>query len=73
MDAGLEVVPAPVGMPTRDLRVLRFVPSAEGMMLSHAAVYELIGEPVRRLFALLHLRRQQPVTGGAEASGRPDG
>jgi hypothetical protein len=29
-------------------------------MSSHEAVYELIGEPVRELFALLHLRRQQP-------------
>ena len=73
MSAGLEVVPAPVGAPTRDLRVLRFVPSAEGMMLSHAAVYELIGEPVRKLFAVLHLRRQQPVSGAAQANGRPDG
>jgi uncharacterized SAM-binding protein YcdF (DUF218 family) len=74
MGAGLEVVPAPVGVPTRDLRVLRFVPSAEGMMLSYSAVYELIGEPVRKLFAVLHLRRQQPVSGAqAQTNGRPDG
>lgn len=76
MGAGLEVVPAPVGVvPRRDLRVARFVPSAEGMMVSYAAVYELIGEPVRSLFAALHLRRQQPVTGGAQvnANARPDG
>ena len=73
MGAGLQVVPAPVGVPTRDLRVPRFLPSAEGMMLSYAAVYELIGEPVRQLFAMLHLRRQQPVTGGVQVNGRPDG
>lgn len=38
----------------------RFLPSAEGMLRSNRAVYELIGEPVRELLAFLHLRRQQP-------------
>jgi uncharacterized SAM-binding protein YcdF (DUF218 family) len=61
MAAGLEVVPAPVGtLRPKKLNALSFVPSAEGMVRSHAAVYEMIGEPVRELFAVLHLRRQQP-------------
>jgi uncharacterized SAM-binding protein YcdF (DUF218 family) len=59
--AGLEVVPAPVGtlQPVK-LNAMSFVPSVEGMSRSHAAVYELLGEPVRELLATLHLRRQQP-------------
>ena len=38
-----------------------FVPATDALMHSHEAVYELIGEPVRELFAVLHLRRQQPA------------
>lgn len=61
MSAGLEVVPAPVGNRTpEDLHVGSFVPSVLALTHSHEAVYELIGEPVRELFAALHLRRQQP-------------
>jgi uncharacterized SAM-binding protein YcdF (DUF218 family) len=61
MAAGLQVVPAPVGnrIP-QPLHVDSFVPNVRALMSSHEAVYELIGEPVRELFALLHLRRQQP-------------
>jgi uncharacterized SAM-binding protein YcdF (DUF218 family) len=58
--AGLEVVPAPVGVwAPREIGVIRFVPSPAGLLRSHAALYELIGEPMRALLAALHLRRQQ--------------
>ena len=57
--AGLEVVPAPVGLwAPRETGVLRIVPSAAGLLRSYAALYELIGEPVREALAALHLRRQ---------------
>jgi uncharacterized SAM-binding protein YcdF (DUF218 family) len=60
MAAGFEVVPAPVGGGVRRARtVTDIVPSADGMRRSAAAVYELIGEPVREVMAALHLRRQQ--------------
>ncbi len=59
--AGLEVVPAPVGIRIPSaLRVDSFVPEVAALVHSHQAIYELIGEPVRELFAALHLRRQQP-------------
>jgi uncharacterized SAM-binding protein YcdF (DUF218 family) len=58
--AGLEVVPAPAGVwAPRETGVSRFVPSPAGLLRSHAALYELIGEPMRRLLAALHLRKQQ--------------
>jgi len=62
MAAGLEVVPAPVGTwtPGGSLEVTSFVPDVGALVHSHQAIYELIGEPVRELFAALHLRRQQP-------------
>jgi len=62
MAAGLQVVPAPVGIRIpQELHVDSFVPNVSALMHSHEAVYELIGEPVRELFALLHLRRQRPA------------
>ena len=62
MAAGLQVVPAPVGNRTpQPLHVDSFVPNVSALMHSHEAIYELIGEPVRELFAVLHLRRQQPA------------
>jgi uncharacterized SAM-binding protein YcdF (DUF218 family) len=63
MGAGLEVLPAPVGNLVEDPQrnfTSYFIPTASGLMHSYLAVYELIGEPVRELFAALHLRRQQP-------------
>ena len=61
--AGVEVVPAPVGnWGPRQLTVLRLVPSPQGLLHSNAALYELIGEPVRRILALLHVRRQADAT-----------
>jgi uncharacterized SAM-binding protein YcdF (DUF218 family) len=56
--SGLEVFPAPVGiLASRDFGVLRFVPNAEALLRSHAAIYEMIGEPVRIILAATHLRR----------------
>jgi uncharacterized SAM-binding protein YcdF (DUF218 family) len=58
--AGLEVVPAPVSGDTpRQYAVDDFVPNAHGLRRSTAALYELIGEPMRQLMSALHLRRQQ--------------
>ncbi|HEX3913157.1 MAG TPA: YdcF family protein [Steroidobacteraceae bacterium] len=55
---GLDVLPAPVGiLSERDFGVLRFLPNPDALQRSHAAVYELIGEPVRALLAATHLRR----------------
>jgi uncharacterized SAM-binding protein YcdF (DUF218 family) len=50
--AGFEVTPAPAGVwSTREYGVFRYVPSATALHRSYTAVYELIGEPVRRLLA----------------------
>ncbi|HEY0342457.1 MAG TPA: YdcF family protein [Steroidobacteraceae bacterium] len=58
--AGLEVVPAPVGGETeRRYDVGAFIPTSYGLRRSTAALYELIGEPMRVLMSALHLRRQQ--------------
>jgi uncharacterized SAM-binding protein YcdF (DUF218 family) len=57
-DAGLDVVPAPVGiLAARDFGVLEYVPNPDALLRSHAAIYELIGEPVRILLSASHLRR----------------
>jgi len=59
MGAGFEVVPAPAGMlASREGGVFRFVPSAAGLLRSNVAVYELIGEPMRRLQAALGVREK---------------
>lgn len=58
-DAGLEVVPAPVGtLPEQELMFTKFIPNMGALLQSHAALYELIGEQARVTFAALHLRRQ---------------
>jgi uncharacterized SAM-binding protein YcdF (DUF218 family) len=58
-DAGFEVVPAPQGVwAPRDLEALRFIPGAGGLERSNAAVYELIGEPMRRLQEALGVRER---------------
>lgn len=58
---GLEVTPAPVHMTgPRDINLFGILPTPEAMMYSNRAVYELLGEPARRLLAALHVRRQQP-------------
>jgi uncharacterized SAM-binding protein YcdF (DUF218 family) len=57
-DAGFDVVPAPVGiLATRDFGVQRYLPNPDALLRSHAAIYELIGEPVRMFLAATHLRR----------------
>jgi uncharacterized SAM-binding protein YcdF (DUF218 family) len=57
-DAGLEVVPAPVGMHAmRDHGIARYVPAPDAILRAYAAIYELLGEPVRALLAATHLRR----------------
>jgi hypothetical protein len=68
-DAGFDVVPAPQGVwAPRDMQALRFIPGAAGLVRSNAAVYELIGEPMRRLQRALGLRerfdKQAVGTGG---------
>lgn len=58
-DAGFEVVPAPQGVwAPRDMQALRFIPGASGLERSNAAVYELIGEPMRRLQQALGVRER---------------
>ena len=57
MDAGFDVVPAPAGVSAaRETGVFRFVPSAAALGRSYTAVYELIGEPVRRFLAAIGVR-----------------
>ena len=57
MGAGFEVVPAPAGvLAVREKGVYRYVPSASALERSYAAVYELLGEPTRRLLAALGVR-----------------
>jgi hypothetical protein len=36
---------------------MRFLPDAQALVRSYHATYELLGEPVRELLALSHLRR----------------
>lgn len=56
--AGISVVPAPVGvLATRDFGISRYVPNPDALLRTHAAIYELLGEPVRMFLAASHLRR----------------
>jgi len=49
-DVGLEVVPAPAGvLARREAGLFRWVPTPVALMRAHAALYELIGEPLRKL------------------------
>jgi uncharacterized SAM-binding protein YcdF (DUF218 family) len=57
--AGVEVVPAPVGMlAERDIGIHRYVPNPGALQRACAAINELLGEPVRALLSAAHLRRQ---------------
>jgi uncharacterized SAM-binding protein YcdF (DUF218 family) len=57
--AGVEVVPAPVGILTeRDLGISRYVPNPGALLRACAAINELLGEPVRAFLSATHLRRQ---------------
>jgi uncharacterized SAM-binding protein YcdF (DUF218 family) len=72
MDAGFDVVPAPVGMwGPREDGVFRFMPDPGALMRSNLAVYELIGEPMRELQAGLGLRERfdSRAAGASEATG----
>lgn len=58
--AGLEVVPAPAGvLAERDHGLQRYLPDISALGRSYTASYELLGEPVREMLALMHLRNQQ--------------
>jgi uncharacterized SAM-binding protein YcdF (DUF218 family) len=57
--AGMDVTPAPAGvLAERELGLARYLPNDAALARSYAATYELLGEPVRQLLALSHLRRQ---------------
>ncbi|HWX32848.1 MAG TPA: YdcF family protein [Steroidobacteraceae bacterium] len=57
--AGVEVVPAPVGILTeRDQGIWRFLPNPSALLRACAAINELLGEPVRAVLSAAHLRRQ---------------
>lgn len=57
--AGFDVVPAPAGvLGYREAGLFRIIPSPAGLMRSNSAVYELIGEPMRKLQAALGLRER---------------
>ena len=50
--AGFAVLPAPAGLwSTREYGVFQYLPSASALQRSYSAVYELIGEPMRRLLS----------------------
>lgn len=56
---GFNVLPAPVGvLAARELGIFRFLPSASALQRSHSAVYELIGEPMRRLLSASGVREK---------------
>jgi uncharacterized SAM-binding protein YcdF (DUF218 family) len=58
VDAGAEVVPAPVGMhAVRNFGIFRYMPAPEALQRAYSAIYELLGEPMRSLLAFTHLRR----------------
>jgi len=58
-DAGLDIIPAPVGiLADREIGISRYLPGPDALLRSHAAIYEMLGEPVRMFLAATHLRRQ---------------
>jgi len=57
--AGFTVIPAPSGVwAPREMDALRLVPNAAALSRSSAVVYELIGEPMRRIQAALGVRER---------------
>jgi uncharacterized SAM-binding protein YcdF (DUF218 family) len=57
--AGLEVVPAPSGSySVRNPSLFRYVPDTQAMERSYQAIYELVGDLVRRALKWTHLRQQ---------------
>src|SRR5437588_293482 len=60
---GLAVVPAPVGLwAPRETGMQRYLPSTAALDRSRSALYELLGDLVRRVLAALHLRRHTAWT-----------
>ena len=58
-DAGMQVLAAPAGVAAiRDVGLWRWLPNMAALGRSYGATYELLGEPVRQLLWLSHLRRQ---------------
>jgi len=58
--AGITVVPAPVGVwAPREAGLLRYLPAPTALARSSAALYELLGDLVRRALAALRLRTQE--------------
>jgi len=54
--AGLSIVPAPADV-WAPREIMRYFPTATGLMRSYDAVYELVGEGVRDVLVATHLRR----------------
>lgn len=56
--SGMDIVPAPVGVPAPiEIGTMRYVPTAAGLLRSYHALYELMGEGIRDLLVMTHLRR----------------
>jgi uncharacterized SAM-binding protein YcdF (DUF218 family) len=56
--AGLSIVPAPADVwAPQEIGIMRFVPTASGLLRSYHAVYELVGEGIRDLLVTIQLRR----------------
>jgi uncharacterized SAM-binding protein YcdF (DUF218 family) len=69
--AGMQVVPAPTGvLASRTVAPFSYLPDIQALARSYAAVYELLGEQVRVLLAVTHLRRQHAAA-PALAAGAP--
>lgn len=65
---GLAVTAAPVGIvPPKSINSiasqLRYIPDAQALERSYQVIYELLGERVRELLVVTHLRRQARVAG----------
>lgn len=59
--AGLTVEPAPVHVWAPQPREFQdYLPDAVGLLRSREALYEILGNAVRRVLAVTHLRRQAP-------------
>jgi uncharacterized SAM-binding protein YcdF (DUF218 family) len=72
MAAGFDVVPAPIGLlGYREPGIFRFIPSAAALERSNAAVYELLGEPMRRLQAALGVRERFDESVRKAVTGAP--
>jgi len=70
VDAGMEVVPAPMGLwSAPEHPAPGWLPGAADLMHSHDALYELLGEAARRVLAALHLRERLHTDHSAGASG----